>query len=154
MINNDVIRNIRFVLSINNTKLIEICKLGDQNVSEDEISSYIKKEDEVGFTECPANTLIAFLNGLIYFKRGKDNDRPMLQSERLTNNLVLKKLRVAFQLKDDDILKMYESVDKKISKAELSAFFRKEDHPNYRECKDQFLRNFLKGLAVKIKKIS
>ena len=66
----------------------------------------------------------------------------------LTNNDILKKLRVALKMRDDDILKVLELVNFKISKSELSAFFRSEDHPNYMVCHDQFLRNFLNGLII------
>lgn len=67
----------------------------------------------------------------------------------LTNNDILKKLRVALSFKDTDILECLELVDFKITKSELSAFFRNIDHPNYKECGDQVLRNFLNGLIVK-----
>jgi uncharacterized protein YehS (DUF1456 family) len=66
----------------------------------------------------------------------------------LTNNDILKKLRVALELRDEDIVNILKLVDFEISKTELSAFFRKEDHPNYKECGDQLLRNFLNGLVI------
>lgn len=66
----------------------------------------------------------------------------------LTNNDIIKKLRVALQLKDTDIIEILKLVDFKISKTELSAFFRKEDHPNYMPLEDQILRNFLNGLVI------
>lgn len=69
----------------------------------------------------------------------------------MTNNDILKKLRVALRFRDDDILQILELVDFKISKSELGAFFRTEDHPNYRECGDQILRNFLNGLIIHLR---
>lgn len=69
----------------------------------------------------------------------------------MTNNDVFKKLRVALRFRDDDILQILELVDFKISKSELGAFFRNEDHPNYRECGDQILRNFLNGLVIHLR---
>lgn len=66
----------------------------------------------------------------------------------LTNNDILKKLRVALKLRDDDIVEILKLVDFKVTTSELSAFFRKEDHPNYKECGDQILRNFLNGLVI------
>ena len=66
----------------------------------------------------------------------------------MSNNDVLKKLRVALKLRDDDIIEILKLVDFKVSKSELGAIFRKEDHPNYVECKDQLLRNFLNGLVI------
>ncbi|MBL7892105.1 MAG: DUF1456 family protein [Bacteroidia bacterium] len=66
----------------------------------------------------------------------------------LTNNDILKKLRVALQLRDTDIVEILKLVDFKVTTTELGAFFRKEDHPNYKECGDQILRNFLNGLVI------
>jgi len=69
----------------------------------------------------------------------------------MTNNDILKKLRVALRLRDVDILEILELVDFKVSKSELGALFRNEDHPNYRECGDQILRNFLNGLVLHLR---
>jgi hypothetical protein len=66
----------------------------------------------------------------------------------MTNNDILKKLRVALKLTDDDIVKIMGLVDFQVSKAELGALFRRDDHPKYMECGDQFLRNFLNGLII------
>ena len=66
----------------------------------------------------------------------------------LSNNDIIKKLRVALKLRDDDIIEILKLVDYDISKTELSAFFRREDHPHYRQLKDQILRNFLNGLVI------
>jgi len=69
----------------------------------------------------------------------------------LTNNDIFKKLRVALKLRDDEIVKILELVDFRISKSELGAFFRKEGHPKYVECGDQILRNFLNGLVIHLR---
>ncbi len=66
----------------------------------------------------------------------------------MTNNDILKKLRVALHLRDDQIIEILKLVDFNISKSELGAFFRSEDHPNYKNCGDQVLRNFLNGLVI------
>jgi uncharacterized protein YehS (DUF1456 family) len=151
MINNDIIRSIRHMHNISEGKLIEIIQLGGgRAVPPEQMSAYLKREDEPGFEECPQNLMDQFLNGLIYFKRGKDDSRPPPPRELPTNNVVLKKLRVAFALKDEDIVSILQSVDFKISKAEVNALFRKEGHPNYRVCGDQLLRNFLKGLTARM----
>lgn len=151
MINNDVLRSVRYMLNISEFKLVEIVKLGGGEVTQAQMNAFIKREDEPGFEACPQNVMARFLNGLIYLRRGKDETRPPLAPELPTNNVVLKKLRVAFELKDDDILAMLDESGFKISKTELSALFRKEGHHNYRECGDQFLRNFLKGLTARLK---
>ena len=147
MINNDVIRALRYILKVSEFQLVEIAELGGGVVTQSQMNAYMKAEDEPGFEPCPQNLMARFLNGLIIFKRGKDESRPPLAPELPNNNVVLKKLRVAFSLKDDDIVQLLEGVGFKISKTELSALFRKEGHPNYRVCGDQLLRNFLKALA-------
>jgi len=153
VINNDVIRSVRFMLNISEFKLVDIVKLGGGEVTQAQMNAFLKKEDEPGFEECSQNIMARFLNGLIYFKRGKDETRPPLASELPTNNVVLKKLRVAFELKDEDIIAMLDNSGFKVSKTELSALFRKEGHHNYRPCGDQFLRSFLKGLTSRVKEI-
>ena len=60
----------------------------------------------------------------------------------------MKKLRVALSLRDDDIIEILKLVDFAVTKTELGAIFRKEDHPNYKPCGDQILRNFLNGLVI------
>jgi uncharacterized protein YehS (DUF1456 family) len=69
----------------------------------------------------------------------------------MSNNDILKKLRVALQLKNTDIIEILKLVDFKISESELGALFRKEDHPKYMDCGDQILRNFLNGLVIHLR---
>lgn len=69
----------------------------------------------------------------------------------LTNNDILKKLRVAHKLRDEDIVEILNLVDFKATKSEVNALFRNENHPKYMECGDQFLRNFLNGLVVHLR---
>jgi uncharacterized protein YehS (DUF1456 family) len=147
MINNDVIRSIRYVLDVQNTQIVKIVALGGGTVTEEELIPYLRREDELGFMPCPDQLMGHFLDGLIFYKRGKDESKPLQPVEtRITNNVVLKKIRVAFELKDTDIIAMIKKSGLEISKTELGAFFRRPDHRNYRECGDQFLRNLLKGL--------
>ncbi|TJZ63196.1 DUF1456 family protein [Sphingobacterium olei] len=66
----------------------------------------------------------------------------------MSNNDIMKKLRVALKFTDDDIVEVLALVDFRVTKTELSAIFRKEDHPNFKPCGDQLLRNFLNGLII------
>jgi uncharacterized protein YehS (DUF1456 family) len=68
---------------------------------------------------------------------------------RLTNNAILKKIRIALELKEDDMLAILKLADVDLSKSELTALFRKEGHKNYKECGDQFLRKFLRGISIR-----
>ena len=148
MINNDVMRSVRYILNVNDAKIAEITRLTGCEIPDSEALAYLKKEDEDGFKPCPDRIMAHFLDGLVIYKRGKDESRPTPPIELpVTNNMVLKKLRVAFELKEDDMHAILQSVDFPVSKPELNALFRKAGHSNYRVCGDQLLRNFLKGLA-------
>jgi uncharacterized protein YehS (DUF1456 family) len=93
--------------------------------------------------------LSIFLNGLIIEKRGKKEGPQPLPETKLNNNIIFRKLKIALNLKDVDVLDILSLVDLRISKHELSAFFRKPNQSQYRLCKDQILRNFLHGLQKK-----
>lgn len=151
MKNNDVIKSIRYTLDVNDVKIAEILKLAGYDVSREEIASIFSEDEES--TDSGDELMAHFLDGLIYFKRGKSKDHPPQPIQiPVTNNQVLKKLRVAFKLREEEMHETLEAAGFSISKPELSALFRSEDHKNYRECGDQILRYFLKGLAIRYKK--
>ncbi|TBU76975.1 DUF1456 domain-containing protein [Pseudomonas daroniae] len=152
MLNNDVLRSLRYMLDVSDAQLAEIVQLGGKTVTAEEITAVLKKDDEPGYQDCSDELLAHALDGLVYFKRGKDDSRPAPALELpVTNNQVLKKLRVAFELKEDDVHAIMRSVDFPVSKPEMSALFRKQGTSNYRACGDQFLRNFLKGLTQRLR---
>lgn len=152
MLNNDVLRSLRFMLDISDTKVAEIAALSGLEISQTSISNLLKKEDEDGFILCSDEVLAHALDGLVIFRRGRDDSRPAPAIELpMTNNIVLKKLRVAFELKEDDLHAILQAADFPVTKPELSALFRKAGHHNYRPCGDQLLRNFLKGLTLRLR---
>ena len=140
------------MLELNNQKVVEICLSAGCLVTIDEMYEFMTSEDEEGFVRCPDEVLAYFLNGVIMYKRGKDESRPAPPIEvPVNNNQVMKKLRVAFQLREEDMLEVIQSSGFKFSKNELSAVLRKQGQGNYRECGDQALRHFLKGLTTRVK---
>lgn len=150
MLSNDILRSVRYTLKANNQDLVRILALVDVETTPANINSWLTKEDEEGFVRCPDIILSSFLNGLIYEKRGKDENAPELTPERrINNNIVLKKLRIAFSLKTDDILAIMTEQKFRVSMPEITAMMRAPEHKNYRECGDQFMRNFLRGLAFR-----
>ena len=152
MINNDVLRAVRYMLDLPDGKLAPIIALAGLTVSETDIDAFLKKDDEPGYHDCPDKVMAHFLDGLIVYRRGRDEHRPAPPpAKRVSNNLVLKKLRVAFELRDDDLHAILAAADFPLSKAELSALFRKPDHANYRPCGDQLLRHFLRGLTQRLR---
>jgi uncharacterized protein YehS (DUF1456 family) len=132
--------------------MIEIFKQADHEIGPSILTGLLKKEDEEGFVSCGDIVLGYFLDGLILHKRGRKEMKPgetRRPESRLTNNIILKKLRIALELKEDGMLAVLKLAEVDISKSELSALFRKEGHKNYKECGDQFLRKFLKGLSIR-----
>jgi uncharacterized protein YehS (DUF1456 family) len=152
MIHNDVLRSVRYMLDISDAKVVDIIKLSGHKVAKADVINWLKKDEEEGFVQLPDEAMAYFLDGLVVFKRGKDETRPTLPIELpVTNNVILKKLRVAFELKEDDMHAILKAAEFPVSKPELSALFRKFGHTNYRTCGDQLLRNFLKGLTLRIR---
>ena len=153
MINNDILRRIRYLFDFSDLKMIALFKLANYDVEKTDVSDWLKKEDDPLLIEITDKELAIFLNGLIIEKRGKREGPQPEPEDRLNNNMILRKLKIALDLKTDDILDLFALIDKKISKHELSAFFRNSDHKSYRPFKDQYLRNFLNALQTKHKKI-
>lgn len=149
MTNNDILRRLRYILNLSDTKLLSISKLGGSDIDPEQLQAWLKKEDDPDYVNCHDKQLAYFLNGLITQLRGQKEGEMPKAEKNLTNNLILTKLRIAFSLKAEDILAILALADFQLSKYELSAFFRRPDHKHFRQCKDQVLRNFLMGLQLK-----
>ena len=126
-----------------------IFALADHEVTREQISAWLKKEDDEAYKNCNDAQFSIFLNGFINERRGKKEGPPAPVEKNLNNNIILRKLKIALDLKNEDILEIMDLADLKISKHELSAFFRRPDHKHFRACKDQILRNFMTGLQLK-----
>ena len=148
MTNNDILRSLRYAFALNEAKMIAIFALAEHRVTGEQISGWLNKEEEPGYQPCGDLQLAVFLNGLITEKRGKKEGPQSPAEQRLTNNLILRKLKIALNLRDEGVLEILALAGVRLSKHELSAFFRRTDHPHYRECQDQVLRGFLKGVGL------
>jgi len=147
--NNVILRRIRYIFDFDDSKMIAIFGLADHQVTRGQINDLLKKDDDPARQECSDTLLAIFLNGLINDKRGKKEGPQPDPEKRLTNNIIFMKLKIALNLKAENVLEIMDLANLRISKHELSAFFRKPDHKHYRDCKDQILRNFLKGVQLK-----
>ena len=151
MNNNDVLRRVRYTFDISDSNMIALFAEAGAEVTRAQVSDWLKKEDDPAYQNCTDEQLATFLNGLINDMRGK-NDGPQVPSETtLTNNSIMRKLKIALDLQADDMLAILALAEVQISKHELSALFRKSTHKNFRECKDQLLRAFLLGLQLKFR---
>ncbi|MEE9447379.1 MAG: DUF1456 family protein [Arenicellales bacterium] len=149
MTNNDILRRLRYIFDFNDTKMMALFRTDDSKATRAEISNWLKREEDEDYKNCNDGRMAIFLDGFISEKRGKKEGEQRPPEKKLNNNIVFNKLKIALNLKADDVLEIMNSDTTKLSKHELSAFFRKPGHKHYRECKDQFLRNFLQGLQQK-----
>ena len=154
MTNNDVLRRVRYALRINDKAMLEIFKLGKMQITLEELTGLLSKEEDENFKRCNNKTLDAFLTGLITYKRGPQKDaganKPVVElsnNAKNINNHILRKLKIALAFRSEDMIDAFEEGGLKISESELSAIFRKPDHKNYREAGDKYVRVFIKGIT-------
>lgn len=149
MNNNDTLRTLRYTFDFNDFEMIDLFAKGGRQTNREEVSNWLKKDEDPAFKPIYDKDLAAFLNGLIILKRGqKDGEQP-LPEKSLSNNQVFRKLKIALELKDEDILEILGLIGFRFGKHELSAIFRNPTQSQYRPCKDQVLRYFLRGLQMK-----
>lgn len=154
MDNNDVLKRLRYALNIPDPKIVEMLASAGYAIEKAELEGIFVAEGEPGYVGCDDSLMEKFLDALVQSRRGKregaEEARPQPSGhQRLSNNDILKRIRIALELKDEDIIAIMRLAGSEISKSELGALFRKRGHPNYRPCGDQFLRLFLSGLTTK-----
>ncbi len=151
MITNDVMRQLRYAMNYNDDKMLELLKSKIFNIEKEEYLSFLKKEEEEGFAECPKNVLSEFLDAFIEEKRGVQENKPATvqaaNPNALNNNLILRKIRIALELKEEDMLAIFQLGNFRMAKSEISALFRAPSHRNYKKAGDQVLRYFMRGLV-------
>ena len=150
MTNNDFLRRLRYALNLRDSVTVQILKKGGINLTKEDVVNYLKKDIDEGFKKLSNNDLISFLDGLITYKRGEKKDASPAPKIKITknnlNNILLRKLRIALAFKSYDMIEIFKLGGVEISEGELSALFRSEEHKNYKECGDKYIRVFLKGL--------
>lgn len=152
MTNNEIFRRLRYLFEYNDPQIVELFEMTNFVIEEEIVTNWLRPEDDPLYIEISDRDLAIFLNGVIIEKRGK-REGPSLQPEDvLTNNIIFRKLKIALNLRSDDILETFAIVDRAVSPHELSAFFRDPEHAKYRECMDQYLRNFMNGLLEQKKR--
>ena len=157
MKNNVVLRQLRYIFDLSDHQMINLFAQAEVVVTRAEVSNWLKKEDHQDYQQISDSEFASFLNGFINQRRGKrEGPQPALEN-RLNNNIIFRKLKIALDYKDTDIIDAFDRADMLISKHEISAIFRNPSQNQYRVCEDQFLRNFLHGLQLKyrpVKKIN
>ena len=149
MSNNDILRTLRYTFHYHDHKMKEIFGLGGKEISFEEVALWLKKEEDPDFKKLYDKDLSHFLDGLIVLNRGKREGAAPVVEKSLNNNGILRKLKIALNLQEEGMLEIFGLRGFRLSKHELSAFFRNPSQAQYRECKDQVMRNFLMGLQEK-----
>jgi len=148
MINNDLLRRISTIFNFNDEKILSVFKLGQCSISAEQLADFFKEKDDSAYQVLADVQLAGFLNGLIIEKRGP-KDGPQHQAEEsLSNNIIFNKLKIALALKADEVIAILELAELSLGKYELSAFFRNVNNKHYRDCSDDVLSTFLKGLKI------
>ena len=151
MINNDIYRRLRYLFGYHYDHVVALFAATGFEVSEVQYKGWAGKEEEDRFIMMTDRELAIFLNGIIIERRGAEEGPPPTPEDEMSNNTILRKLKIAFNMRSEDMLEIFALVDRNLSQHELSAFFRKHSHKSYRYVKGQYLRNFLMGLQLKYK---
>lgn len=150
MKNNDILRRLRYALDISDVKMVEIFAKSEYKTTTEQIKNMLKKEDDEDFFNVNDRIMGLFLDGFVMFKRGDNpNNKDVKKEKKLTNNDILKKIKIALSLRTEDILELMELAQAPISKSELGAVLQKKDHKNYKECGDKYIKKLLEGLTIK-----
>ena len=128
---------------------MKIFELAEHEVTRALLSNWLKKEEHPEYITMTDYQLAVFLNGLIVEKRGARDSGLPEPEEELNNNIILRKVKIAFNLKSHDMVELLSLVGRKVSETELSAFLRKPTHRHYKYCNDQYLRGLLSGIQKK-----
>ena len=150
MINNDILRRVSTLLDFNDEKIRAVFQLNACEITAEQLLCLFKEKDDPDYVELLDVELASFLNGLIVEKRGVKEGPQHIAEPCLTNNLIFNKLKIAFTLKADEVISILELAELSLTKYELSAFFRSVNNKHYRDCSDEVLSTFIKGLKLKL----
>jgi len=149
MTNNSIFRRIRFIFQFSDAAIVQIFQLVELSVSKSQVANWLRKEEYEGYEAISDEYLAAFLNGFIVQRRGKKEGAAPPPEKKLTNNQIFRKMRIALNLKDEDIIQILGLVNMKMSAHEINALFRNPSQRQYVQCNDQVLRNFFQGLELR-----
>lgn len=143
---NEILYRIKKALNLTNEEMMEAYRLESYPMEMDRLDSLLKRRHDKKFQLCSYEELGVFLDGLVTLKRGPSPQERKEEEVELTNNLILKKLRIALELKEPEMEIIFGLADVELSKQQLASLFRKEGHKNFKKCSDELLMAFLEGL--------
>jgi uncharacterized protein YehS (DUF1456 family) len=142
---NEMLYRLKEALHLSLEEIVTIYKSQSYPLTPEAIRTRLLRHQDRAFTPASYEDLGVFLDGLIAFKRGDSPHRPS-EEMTLSNNLILKKLRIALELKESEVEIIFGLADIALSKQQLSSLFRKESHKNFKACSDTLLLAFIEGL--------
>jgi len=161
MNNNDRLRYLSNALALTQEEMIEIFSLGGLTVTAEQMELLRtaipeeEVEETVAVEKCDYPTLESFLNGYVTFKRGEpttttgeSEKRPLTMTGKNVNNVMIKKLKVALSLSNEDLIDMFEEAGMSLTKGELTPIFRKEGHKHYKKCSDRMIMTLIDGIGI------
>lgn len=144
---NDILYKIKTALSLDNESMLKAYALADYSMSVERLESILKRHQDKGYAEASYEELGVFLDGLVLLKRGPS---PKIANKDevidLTNNLILKKLRVALELKEAELVIIFALAEVPLTNRQVGSLFRREGSKNFKTCSDELLMAFLEGL--------
>ena len=143
---NEILYRIQKALKLSTEEVLEAYKLESYEMTSSHLESLLKRRNDKSFMLCSYEELGIFLDGLVTLKRGPSPKKNSDEVVELTNNLILKKLRIALELKEAETEIIFGLADIELSKQQLASLFRKEGHKNFKVCSDELLMAFLEGL--------
>ena len=143
---NDILYKIQKALNPSQEEMLEAYKLAEYKMESSHLDSLLKRRQDGGSKLCSYEELGVFLDGFVILKRGPSPKKKNDDVVELTNNLILKKLRIALELKEAETEIIFSLGEAELSKQQLASLFRKEGHKNFKECSDELLMAFLYGL--------
>ena len=144
---NDILFKLKTALTLSHEEMIKAYALADYEMTKERLESILKRHQDKGYAEATYEELGVFLDGLVLLKRGP-SDKVATDDEAvaLTNNLILKKVRVAMELKEAELVILFALGEVTLTKRQIGSLFRKEGGKNFKECSDELLMAFLDGL--------
>ena len=146
MKNSQIIQAIKEALNLNRAQILHIYELEEFPMSKERLDAILKNSSKKGSVNATYEELGVFLDGLIKYKRGLPKESSTPQDVVLDNNLILKKLRAALNLKEYELALIFELADYNISRSAIKDMFRSSNHPKLKECSNKTLQAFLEGL--------
>jgi len=144
---NDILFKIKTALSLSQSEMVEAYALADYTISKERLENVLKRRQDPDYQEATYEELGSFLDGLILFKRGKNLvKKDEEEVVELTNNLIMKKLRVALELKEPELLIIFGLAEINMTKRQIGSLFRKEGTKNFKYASDELLMAFIEGL--------